>query len=530
MAGLLLRLVVVVSHLSTSVPPARQAPCHDEQATSLRGSTLLLSGRLISLTVNFATQVIVVRSLTRAEFGAFAYGLSVVLLAVSFIHLGLDRAVPRFVAVYDEEHRYGELFGALAVEVLTIVTLGSAVVLLVIGDVVGTGRGGDAELTSMLAVLIVLAPLQAIDDAFTGLFAVFGRPTAIFMRKYLLGPSLRLIVVAGTALTGQGVQALAVGYVSAAVVGNAVYACFLTRELRRAGLLRGLRWRSLHFPVRTLFGFSLPLLSADLVLLLSSTFDAIVLQHMHGAREVAELRVVQSLAMLNIVASSVFSSLYTPLVARLLSRGQRTAVEVHYWRSAALVTLFTFPVAAVTVTAATPITTALYGERYASSGLLLTVLSIGLFTQGASGFNGLTLQLFGKLRLVVLVGLAAATVNVVAVLLLVPGAGALGAAIASTCTLLVYNVLKQLALSRSTGIPMLPRGFGRTYLSAFAGLIFLGVTQHLLHPNLPVALALCAFGTALVWGAGSKELELLETFPGLSRLSLPQLPGRKSRS
>ena len=39
----------------------------------IRGSSLLLTGRLLSLAVNFATQVLIVRYLSKTDFGAFAH-------------------------------------------------------------------------------------------------------------------------------------------------------------------------------------------------------------------------------------------------------------------------------------------------------------------------------------------------------------------------------------------------------------------------------------------------------------------------
>jgi O-antigen/teichoic acid export membrane protein len=46
----------------------------------LRGSTLLLAGRLISMAANFVIQIMIVRYLSKNDYGAFAYGLSIVSL------------------------------------------------------------------------------------------------------------------------------------------------------------------------------------------------------------------------------------------------------------------------------------------------------------------------------------------------------------------------------------------------------------------------------------------------------------------
>src|SRR3954462_1795704 len=97
-------------------PPAavagRPAPTSGAAATrrQIRGSSLLLAGRMLSLAVNFATQVLIVRYLSKADFGAFAYGLSIVSLGESLAVLGLDKAIARFLPIYEEHGAYGKLF------------------------------------------------------------------------------------------------------------------------------------------------------------------------------------------------------------------------------------------------------------------------------------------------------------------------------------------------------------------------------------------------------------------------------------
>ena len=61
----------------------------------------------------------------------------------------------------------------------------------------------------MLLILIVLAPLQALDTVLIATFAAFSKSKSIFVRKHLLTPGLRLAaVVVVVALSGD-VEALA---------------------------------------------------------------------------------------------------------------------------------------------------------------------------------------------------------------------------------------------------------------------------------------------------------------------------------
>src|ERR1044072_1910228 len=85
------------------------------QATKkhLRGSTLLLTGRVISMVANFVVQVLIVRYLSKSDYGAFAYALSLVTLGSSLAVFGFDKTVTRFIPVYEERGEYPKMFGAL---------------------------------------------------------------------------------------------------------------------------------------------------------------------------------------------------------------------------------------------------------------------------------------------------------------------------------------------------------------------------------------------------------------------------------
>jgi O-antigen/teichoic acid export membrane protein len=58
---------------------------------------------MLSLAVNFATQVVIVRYLSNADFAAFAYGLSLVAMGESLAVLGLDKAISRFLPIYEQQ-------------------------------------------------------------------------------------------------------------------------------------------------------------------------------------------------------------------------------------------------------------------------------------------------------------------------------------------------------------------------------------------------------------------------------------------
>ena len=446
-------------------------------ATHVRGSSLLLAGRLLSVGINLASQVLIARQLTKHEFGAFAIALALAGLGQVVITLGLHRGATAFVARYLEERDYARLAGTILLYIGVVLGLGGALLVLVgvaQGWLVSTGSV-DPATTGLLLILVLLAPIDALDDMLVGLFAVFGSARSIFVRRYVLGPLIRLGVAALLVFAGGDARLLAVGYLVGAVFGVTLYGALFIRLLRERGLLRPLRAQRPQVPAREVLGFSVPLLSNDGIWLLLNTFPLVVLTAASGLREVAEFQVIKPAATLTLLVSASFGVLYLPVASRLATRNDVPGASELYWRTTIWVAVMTFPIFAGTFALSEGLAGWLFGERYAASGLFLSILSVGYFVHAALGFNAATLAAHGHHRTVLVVNVGTALASVVLSLALIPPFGAVGAAVAATLTLLIQNGLMQVALWRRVGIPLIDREALGVYavIAAAAGSLLL---------------------------------------------------------
>jgi O-antigen/teichoic acid export membrane protein len=94
---------------------------HTATQKHIRGSSLLLVGRVVSLAINFAIQVLTVWALSKSDYGAFAYALSVVAFGSSISVFGLDKTISRFAPIYQEQNDYDRMFGTIIMMIGTIV-------------------------------------------------------------------------------------------------------------------------------------------------------------------------------------------------------------------------------------------------------------------------------------------------------------------------------------------------------------------------------------------------------------------------
>jgi O-antigen/teichoic acid export membrane protein len=513
--------------MNSTTPQAEALPRVKHNATNrqIRGSSLMLVGRALSMGVNFAVQVLIVRYFAnaKAEYGAFAFALSMVALGESIATLGLDRAVTRFLPIYHERQEYNKLFGTIFLVISTIVGIGAAMVLLLYsfqGLVLRSGFIEDQLALSLTLILIFLAPVQSLDDLIVGMFAVFASPRSIFFRKYVIAPGLKLAVVLLLILGKSDVFFLAGGYLAAGAIGVGLYGVILFNVLRKQGLFQFFNIKTLAVPWREVFAFTIPLMTSDLVYILMNSSDAVLLQHYRGSVDVAAFRAVQPAAGLNQLVMTSFQLMFTPLAARLFARNDREGVNNLYWQTALWMSVISFPIFAMTFSLAQPLTVMLYTNAYADSAVILALLSFGYYFSAALGFNGLTLKVFGKVRYIVVVNILAALVNVAVNLLLIPRYGALGAAIGTCATMVAHNIFKQLGLLFGTGINLFEWRHLKVY--AVIGLSTLGLLliQVTTSTNIYVGTLLAALVSLLVLALTRKSLAIGQTFPELLRFPL----------
>jgi O-antigen/teichoic acid export membrane protein len=504
---------------SGATPGAPAGASDGSTERHIRGSSLLLVGRMLGLGLNLLAQVVAVRFFSKSDYGALAYGLSVATLGSTLSSIGLDKAASRFIPIYREHRDWARMFGAMWLMTCSVLGLGIAVIVTVLGmqGLVSQSLQRDPTAASLLLVLILLAPVGAFDNLLVSLFAVFSGARAIFFRKHLLGPLLKLgatLLVVG--LHGD-VQALAWGTVAAGILGTGIYALTLRRILARQGLLQhAAGWRD-HLPVREIFLFALPIFGSDMVFFLRNTLVVMLLQHFKDASAVASYQAVVPAARLNIVVRDSFAYLFVPMAAKLFARGDRAGIDDLYCRTTTWVSLLSFPIFIVTFALAKPLTVQLFGERYADSSRILAFLAAGQFLNASAGLSVLTLRVLGRIRTIIAIDVAITALSLTLNLTLIPRYGAFGAAIATCGTLAVHSLLNFAGLYHAARISILHRRYLWFFASVLLGTAAVVLVQQFLRPPLVLG---AAWALAVIVGVAGINRHLLEvdgTFPMLMR-------------
>jgi O-antigen/teichoic acid export membrane protein len=497
--------------------PARATP--DLARAQVRGSAWLLGGQVFGVLVNLAAQILIVRYLSKAGYGAFAFALSVVAVGEVLATLGLRRGVSRFVPMHLERSRPGAaagviVFGIAAVGLVGIVIV--AAVVLLRGTIASSVEFADASV--VLAVLIAIVPVTALENMLDAVFAIFGRARLIAVRSYVYIPLIRLALVLGLIAGGGGVVLLAAGWVAAGALGVLAYAAVLVAVLRGDQLLGHAGRGPLELPVRELLTFTAPMFTQDLAAVLTFAAPTLLLGVLSGAEDVADLRTVAPIALTMLYVRTSFALLFVPSASRLHARGDAAGVDRLYWRAALWTSMFSLPVLLVAVPFAEPLTVFLFGERYAGAAPVLAALVLGLFVSLALGPNLDLLGVYGRVRFVALSNLAIIGLTVGGSAALVAAAGTMGAAVAIGVSLSGASLWWQAALARHTDVRPVEPGLLRFLAVAAAACAALLGVRALADPPFAVAVALALASTLGVLVYTRDQLSFSETFPELARM------------
>jgi O-antigen/teichoic acid export membrane protein len=256
----------------------------------------------------------------------------------------------------------------------------------------------------------------------------------------------------------------------------------------------------------------------------------VMLKYFHGALEVASFNAVQPSANMNTVVIQSFAFLFMPTIARMFAKEDQKGINDLYWQSAVWITVISFPIFLVTFSLARPLTLLLFGVKYAQSGSIMALLALGYYFNAALGFNADTLRVYGRLRYTVVIDFLTMLIGLGISLIAIPRYGAMGAAIGTCVTLIVYNILNHLGLKFLTKINLFEWHYLRVYLSIVLGTLGLMVFQKLVSPPIYIGLVLAGTISLIVLWINRNVLNIEQTFPELLRFQLVRLLFQTKRS
>lgn len=485
-----------------------------EITRGLRGSSLLVAGRCLSLGINFCVQVAAIRYFSKEDYGVFAVALSIVAVASVAAAFGMDKTALRVLPGYESRQQRSKFAAAILV-MMTTVTFCS---LVIIGGIYASlqadlwsleGKGS----ATVLLILAWLIPCNVLDCLITSLLSVFCQPRAIFVRQHVVGPLFKLLAVLAVIAAGGGIVTFAIGQLIASVIGLLIYAALIQKALRDTSGLAAFRWTEVTSTLSEIFGFSIALIFGDLAFLMRSAVVVLIVSYFHNPSQAASFQAVFPAARLIDLVIATFTMLFMPAAARIFAVGDMPALDRLYRRTTIWTVVLSFPLFLICFVLSTDVCLHLFGSAYAESGSILAVLSLGFFINSSLGMNLRLVRVLGRLRVLVLVDAISMAFAIALNFLLIPQWGAMGGAVAVCVGFLLQGICCQFAVGWAIGINPLPWRLVKVYLCSGALACGAWQVQNAFHPPIHVMLPLLCVASASLLVANRRELDIARVFP-----------------
>jgi O-antigen/teichoic acid export membrane protein len=191
-----------------------------------------------------------------------------------------------------------------------------------------------------------------------------------------------------------------------------------------------------------------------------------------------------------------------------------------YWQTAAWIAILAFPLFALCIGFPEQLSVLLFGKPYQASGVILGILCLGYYVNGSMGFNALTLRVFNRVRFLALTDLSTAALNLVLAVVLIQRFGAVGAAVATSGTFILQNLIYQWGLRSQTWVHGLDRRYVRPYASIIIGAIVIVAISQIVRPPFLVGIVVVGVVSSLVFAINRHSLQIVDTYPELGRFKV----------
>lgn len=383
----------------------------------------------------YTTQILIARFSGPVEFGIYAYAWTIATLFSLLLPIGLNETVLRLIPSYSAKNQWSKVKGVLLMTPMFVFAIGFVVAVLGIAIVFNINQiipdGYHWPLYFAFAVL----PFLATINLFQGIGRALGKirialiPKAIGIPLFTIS-ALGLWIIYSAPPTAKDIMSI---LLAACIFLVIIQGVLLIKERPKETVnvkpvFETQAWLRVSFTMLLISGAQLTLLYADILMV----------GYFMGPIDVAVYHAAARTALLISGALMAMNSLAAPKIAQFHSKGRITdlqelissLIQWIFWPSAIL---------AIVLIVYGDFILSIFGEEFTIGHIALIVLSIGQLINAGAGPVGYLMTMTGNQNYCAIVFLCSAILNIILNAILIPSFGIIGAAIATTVTIICWN-------------------------------------------------------------------------------------------
>jgi O-antigen/teichoic acid export membrane protein len=441
---------------------------------SVKGASFVFVGTILSIILWFASRIIVIRSTTKEELGLYSLAVAVVSILSLLATAGLQEGSTRYISIFLGQGRNddAEKVARSSLRLGTVLGFAASLLLYILSEPLADRVFFMPEVAVLFRAISFFSLFFVLSNITIGILRGYGdiKPRVYFV---ILGQPIFFLILLGIFLSlGGSVLSMASSFFLAMAlvwICTAVYGYVKMKLFPFYVGSGGYR--------KELLKFSLPLVLAAAAGMVFTWTDTVMLGRYSSAEDVGVYNVAVSLARFLYFVLHAASFVFMPIAGQLFSKRQmdelrRTYQVLSKWIFSATLpiffVLFFFPEMTIIF---------LFEERYVVSSDALRILSLGFMFSVSIGLSSMAMMVIGLQKEIMKMAILGAILNVVLNYLLIKGMGLgiMGAALATTVSMGISNILIALVLYWRSGIHPITARYVRPVIASAPVALFLYV-------------------------------------------------------
>lgn len=425
-----------------------------------RGSLLIAFGAIYKIILSLLIDKFLAVELGVEHFGRYKYGITIVLLLSTFCTLGLGTSIIRSIAIQSSFKKKKKLISAS----LLLVLVSSIVVMII--------TLSRKSLFQIDPTFLYAALFFSFNTLFSSIYSGLEKPKFKVWINDIFGFSIYLFFLYcyfqydGNA---EQVAVIYLIYVIAVFIINVISSRKFYMKFNNEYI------KSLEF--REYVRYSTPLFLVSLLIILSTTFDKLILNYFVSEKQLGVYFAVFNIGNLLPLILTILVFLYLPIISRFLQKKKQSKAVLLSSYSSKWTMILASIFFGVIMFYPEEILKLLYSDEFTDGILVLKILAFGQWINVSLGFTGQNLLALGDSKNQLYIRTASFIVGIFFLILGAKYYGNIGAAISILISLLCSNILQIIILKFKHNFI----GYRKQNIFALIIILFAGIVLSFIH-------------------------------------------------
>jgi O-antigen/teichoic acid export membrane protein len=418
-----------------------------------KGALITFCFRLAGGIFSFIFSLLLARTIGAEGTGQFSLIFAITSIATVFGRIGLDNTLIRFTAANVALENWEAVKGIYQKGILIggVASATSAALMYLLSPWIAQTIFHDLSLEHSLQIMSVAVVPTSLVFLYAALLNGMKKMFAYGILQGQQGIGLSFLLIIGLVFLGAdfGILGIALTYALASIIllifGISIWKLSVPH----------IKKVKENFSTQLLISNSLPLMWVSSLNLINGWSSTIILGAMHGSQAVGIFSTASRVSLLIGMILLSANSILSPKLSELYALGLLKEIELVMRKTTAMMAVIAFPVF-ITILLFSKEIMGIFGEDFILGNLTLIILSLGQLFNVVSGSTGPLLIMTGNEKEVRNLVFFNAIINLALSLFLINLFSYNGAAIASSVSFIIGNILALRAISKKLNIKIIP--------------------------------------------------------------------------